>query len=282
MKTGICNLPLIPLRSEPSDCSEMTTQMLFGELFEVLEEFESWSKIRILSESYIGWCTTKMLQILPFSLFDSLKNSQPVFTNQLLSKCVMQKGHNSQLLLPAGSRLYLYDAQQSTFPIFKTTSFASTEPVKDNWSIRPDAVETSAPLNDKFQIDQILATATLFMNAPYLWGGKSILGIDCSGLTQLAFSIHGCAIPRNACDQALVGDSVADLTNADAGDLAFFVNASGKVVHVGILLDNSHILHASGCVHIDPIDTKGIYSEQLGKYTHKLYSIKRIISNLKD
>lgn len=282
MKTGICNLPIIPLRSEPSECSEMMTQVLFGELFEVLEEFESWTKIKVLSDSYIGWCTTKMLQMLPLSIFDTLKNTQPAFMKALLSPCVLQDGRNAQLLLPAGSRLYSYDAQKAAFSIFRTKTFAFTEPFEERWSVNPVSVAASNSLSAKSQLDKILTTARSFMNAPYLWGGKSILGMDCSGLVQLAFSIHGCAMPRDARDQALQGEVVADISSAEAGDLAFFVNASGKVVHVGILLDKNHILHASGCVHIDTIDEQGIYSEHLGRYTHQLYSVKRNFSIIND
>lgn len=282
MKTGICNLPLLPLRSEPSECSEMMTQVLFGELFEVLEEYESWSKIRVLSDNYIGWCTTKMLQILPLSFFDTLKTNHPAFMKALLSPCLLQDSANSQLLLPAGSRLYFYDEVKATFSVFKTRTLVFNEPVEEHWSVDPLSVAVSNSLDVKSKLNDILTTARSFMNAPYLWGGKSILGIDCSGLVQLAFSIHGCALPRDARDQALQGEVVADITSAEAGDLAFFVNASGKVVHVGILLDRSLILHASGSVHIDSIDAQGIYSEQLDRYTHRLHSVKRIFSIVND
>jgi len=277
MQTGICNMPLLPLRSEPSERAEMISQVLFGELFEVLSENDSWSQIRNLSDNYTGWCTKKMLQILPSSVFETLKNTKPTFTHALLSASFKQGEERPALFLPAGSRLYFLDQDTSCFSVFMTKIFGAGEPEKEYWSIKSDAF-----FSGKIETPEILDTAMLFVNAPYLWGGKSILGIDCSGLVQVVFSMYGQFLPRNAKDQALLGKIVPFLSEAKSGDLAFFSNAKGMIVHVGILADNSHILHASGSVHIDRIDSHGIFSEALGGYTHALCSIKRISSSLND
>ncbi|MCK9311137.1 MAG: C40 family peptidase [Bacteroidales bacterium] len=273
MSPGICTQPLLPLRSDSSEQSEMTSQLLFGELFEVLEEHGSWSKIRNLSDDYQGWCTTKMLQILPFPFFETLKKKAPFFTNALLSACLKQGESEPRLFLPAGSRLYFLDEKSKFFPIWKTRLSGEDKPEKEYWSINPDFLGYTG----KTSAQEIVRTAKLFMNAPYLWGGKSILGIDCSGFTQLVYSIVGIKLPRDARDQAVQGKTVSSLFEAEPGDLAFFSNAEGRVVHVGILLDQNRILHASGNVHIDSIDSEGIYSEVQGKHTHFLFSVKRIL-----
>ncbi|MCE5175537.1 MAG: NlpC/P60 family protein [Bacteroidales bacterium] len=273
MSSGICTQPLLPLRSDPSEQSEMISQLLFGELFEVLEEHGSWSKIRNLSDDYQGWCTTKMLQLLPLPFFETIEKKDPIFTNVPLSACLKQGESEPRLFLPAGSRLYFFDEESKFFPIWRTRFPGEDKPEKEYWSINPDFLGYTG----KTTVQEMIRTAMLFMNAPYLWGGKSILGIDCSGLTQLVYSILGIKLSRNACDQVIQGMSVSNLFEAEPGDLAFFSNTEGKVVHVGILLDRNRILHASGCVHIDPIDAEGIYNEVLGRYTHHLFSIRRII-----
>jgi cell wall-associated NlpC family hydrolase len=118
--------------------------------------------------------------------------------------------------------------------------------------------------------------AKFFLNAPYLWGGKTLFGIDCSGFTQVVFKMLGKNLKRDAWQQAEQGEIVNFLQEAKAGDLAFFDNAEGHVIHVGIMLNEQQIIHASGRVKIDPIDGQGIYSLDLKKHTHKLRIIKRV------
>lgn len=265
MKHGICNLPLIPLRSEPSERSEMVSQVLFGELFELLESRESWSRIRLLSDQYTGWCSSKMIQLLPDSIFRTLAQSTPNRTVSVFSKCT---GSAGTCFLPAGSLLYDFDARLGTFSVYQVHKADEAEPRLSVWSM--DAVDCALPTADP------VAYALLFLNAPYLWGGKSILGIDCSGLVQVVFSLLGLFLPRDASQQAQKGRLVSNLDSAQVGDLAFFANTEGRIVHVGLLLDPTRIIHASGSVHIDSIDQTGIFSEVLGCYTHLLHSIRRM------
>ncbi len=126
------------------------------------------------------------------------------------------------------------------------------------------------------QNESIDLVAKSFINAPYLWGGRTHFGIDCSGFTQVVFKLKGAQLKRDASLQAQQGALINSLSDALIGDLAFFKNADGKVTHVGMLLNREHIIHASGKVKIDTIDEKGIYSEELQRYTHNLHSIKRI------
>jgi gamma-D-glutamyl-L-lysine dipeptidyl-peptidase len=273
MTKGIVSLPLVPLRSEPSDRSEMTTQLLFGELFDVLEEGENWSRIRNLADGYEGWCTTKMLTPIPDIEWEGLQQIQPDIINIPLAPCRKEASPVLEMSLPAGSKIY--DLNEHHFTVYER---AVSGVAASSWVLERSLLDQdpNLPLSDKF-----IQTAFCFLNAPYLWGGKSILGIDCSGLTQLSASIHGVSLPRDASDQVLQGDEVF-LMSALPGDLAFFTNAEGQVVHVGMVLADGKILHASGSVHVDTLDESGIYSEMLGRYTHKLYVVKRIFPNLSE
>jgi cell wall-associated NlpC family hydrolase len=127
----------------------------------------------------------------------------------------------------------------------------------------------------KRDVENLKNTAKKYLNAPYLWGGKSPFGIDCSGFTQIVFKIHHKKLLRDASQQATQGETVAFRSAAIGGDLAFFDNEDGKIIHVGIMLNNHQIIHAAGKVRIDPIDDQGIFNPELGKYTHKLRIIKR-------
>ena len=129
----------------------------------------------------------------------------------------------------------------------------------------------------------LLDAAQRFEGAPYLWGGKTILGIDCSGLTQVAAALYGIQIPRDAKDQIQVGEEVPFASLAESNDLAFFDNEEGKIIHVGVIRKNAEqdfsILHAAGEVRWDRFDQQGIFREDRGKYTHKLRMIRRLNLN---
>lgn len=253
MQYGISTLAIIPLRAEASERSEMVSQLLFGETYQVLEWQEKWVKIVTAFDEYEGWISRVQVSLLNYEDYLTLQTSKPIFTTQLVTIANKQTD-NSLLYLPAGSTLPFYE---------NGSSWIENEVFGVN---HVGEIET-----------ELTATAKSYLNTPYLWGGRTHFGIDCSGFTQNVFKQHGIQIKRDASQQAEQGSVVDFLPAAQAGDLAFFDNEEGRIVHVGIMLNHEQIIHASGRVKIDRIDGQGIYSDELKKHTHKLRIIKRYI-----
>ncbi len=231
-----------PLRREPSDRSEMVSQGLFGEQLDVLEKQEKWSMIRMQSDGYEGWVDNKQVELDP-SIEDSVIVNIPLMR-------VLHTGKEHGWVT-AGA-------------VVSAQSIAAQEQM--SWSGSKEDVEKCS---------------RLFLNAPYLWGGRTVMGIDCSGFTQLVMRLNGVSIPRDAYQQADIGATVTFVEESQTGDLAFFDNAEGRIIHVGIILrelDNTfRIIHASGKVRVDVLDHEGIFHSEQCVYSHKLRIIKRII-----
>ena len=253
---GICNLSVVPCRKEPSDKSEMVTQLLFGDHFEVLEEKKSWTLIRIAYDGYECWIDKK--QFLPLNDVKGISDSTTAVTTDLVQLAEDENGNMISVLLG------------SSLPKFKDKSFSLG---KQKYSFEG---ENTFPFSKKKEhiIEEI---AKWYLNVPYLWGGRSPFGLDCSGFTQMVFKLSGIKLKRDAYQQAEEGKTLSFLEEAQAGDLAFFDNEDGKIVHVGILLGKEKIIHASGKVRIDKLDHQGIYNEEMKKYTHRLRVVKRFL-----
>ena len=251
MEYGICNLAIVPLRAEPSDRSELVSQLLFGEAFEITEWTEKWAKITTAADNYIGWVDRLQFTMLGHMAYKRLLQTRAPLTYKAITQA-WKIIDNSVLYLPAGSSLAFLEG---------TTSYIGNQ----RFEIIGEIGET----------DNIANIAKSYLNAPYLWGGRTHFGIDCSGFTQVVYKLRGIQLNRDASQQAEQGTLVETLSKAKLGDLAFFDNAEGKITHVGILINNGQIIHASGKVKIDTIENKGIYSEELKRYTHNLKLIKR-------
>ncbi len=231
-----CRTPMAPLRSDASEAAQLETQILYGETCDVLASGDGdWIKVRIKADGYQGWTDRKH--------FSPLVQSRFHFLTQLITPVKTSYGKQ---FLPFGSMLTQEEIQK-TEKTGKLSAFSGKNPVE---------------------------FAPLFENAPYLWGGKSILGIDCSGYMQLIFKACGILLPRNASQQESLGDPV-DFAHRQSGDLAFFANDKGKIIHVGII-DDEGIWHASGWVHHDRLTSEGIIHFETGIITHRLASIRRI------
>jgi cell wall-associated NlpC family hydrolase len=256
---AFCNASLTPLRAEPRHAAEMTTELLFGEKMEVLEITENdWARVRNSWDDYEGWCKTS--QLTHISKKEYRKAARHI-TSQHYGKIVY---NDTEQWLPMGAELF--GLKSGKIEVLKQTGKYKGK------KVALKKLELTA--------NNVIDTAKKYMNAPYLWGGRSVAGIDCSGLTQMAYKMCGKAILRDARQQAEQGEDVDFLQHAKKGDLAFFDNAEGKITHVGILIDNNTIIHAtdtSGKVVIDRIDQEGIISVLLRKRTHKLRMIKRYI-----
>ncbi len=249
----ICMVPVCPMRKEASHRSEMVSQLLFGEQAEVLERSGQFVRIRSCFDLYEGWCSLNQLQDAPHQLPEngrSLLCADWVNTIQL-------NGRGMQVSL--GTSLSLF-TQGEFHPGAYHAVYAGR-----TW----DA--SGKPFTEQL----IKEIAFFFLNTPYLWGGRSVFGIDCSGYVQQVYRFFDKKLPRDAYLQAEQGEAVGFLQEVVCGDLAFFDNEEGRITHVGIMLDASTIIHASGKVRIDPIDQAGIVQAETGERTHRLRIIKR-------
>lgn len=257
---GICNLSIVPCRKNPSNASEIVTQLLFGEHFSILESTkEGWARILTAYDKYECWINEKQFAPISFKTFEHLEKETATLSNELIA-LLHKKNSGVYFPLLIGSVLPQYKNGELHFE--KESFHFEGTVVKDGDRKRPD---------------EIISCARQFLEAPYLWGGKSIFGIDCSGFTQLVFRLNGFKLPRDAYQQVEAGETLSFVEEAGAGDLAFFDNEAGKIVHVGIVMENQRIIHAHGKVRIDPFDHHGIYNEERKKYTHNLRVIKSVV-----
>ena len=259
MQYGICLLSVVPCRKEASNTSEMVTQLLFGEYYSVLELGDGWLKIKIAYDDYVCWINFKQHTKISETTFIKLQKQDAIYSSELI-------------------QVITNKISKTTFPI----SFGANLPFLNDKVLKIEEFEftfegQTTIANKKSTTSHLISTAYLFINAPYLWGGKNPLGIDCSGFTQLVYKLNGYKLPRDASQQVELGTALSFVEEAEAGDLAFFDNEEGTIVHVGILLSNEQIIHASGSVRIDKFDHYGIFSSDTKKYSHTLRVIKKII-----
>ncbi|WP_265129383.1 C40 family peptidase [Chryseobacterium oranimense] len=238
MNKGICNVTVAPVRADSSDRAEIVTEILFGESADILEVNKNWTRIKMHYDGYEGWMDTKQLK--PVTDEELAKRKVTIVTEDF-SSVLMNDG---KTLLSMGSEV--------EFPAV--------------------ASRRSHDLRES-----IALAAKEFLNVPYLWGGKSFFAVDCSGFTQLVYKIHDIKLPRDTYQQAEVGVPLTFVEESQPGDLAFFENPEGKIIHVGIMLDNQKIIHASGKVRIDTLDSTGIFNKEMNKHTHKLRVIKNVL-----
>ncbi|MCB9252689.1 MAG: C40 family peptidase [Flavobacteriales bacterium] len=240
---GICHISSIALRKDAAHSSEMVSQLIYGETYTVLEQLnKDWLRVVSDYDEYPGY--------IPFNqFFEFIPGDKPLLYTGVLSQT------NTNTLISKGAVIWNKDdisGQDET-----------------------DFLEFPLKVNDDKWMEQVFFHSSSMLHTSYLWGGRSIFGIDCSGFAQIVFKVTGKRLPRDASMQEKLGESIS-LSQARTGDLAFFSNKDGKVNHVGILLDNNTIIHSSGMVRMDAINSFGIINLDSGNKTHDLCSIKRV------
>lgn len=226
-----------PIRVENSDMSQMLNQALFGETMDILELGKHWSKIKLHHDGYEGWIDTKQIAAISETDLEHRK------TNMVSSNFVIADLKDGRTLLSIGSEVDFQVSENKRSPDLR---------------------------------ENIILTAREFLNIPNIKGGRNYFGIDCSGLVQLVYKVNGILLPRHSAQQAEHGEPLTFIEESKPGDLAFFENKEGQIVHVGIMMNDYKIIHASGKVRIDTLDSSGIFNEETNTHTHKLRFVRSV------
>ena len=246
MLNGMCILPVIPMRKRKSDTSEMINQILFGESFKVLKKQKNWSYVELFHDQYQGWIDNSQYII-------TKKNTRDFIISNKKYSNIKIKSINQTLLI--GSFIPQNKQLRKEINLEENLLFCHIKPF-DIWFKK---------------------IAKKYLNTPYLWGGRTPIGIDCSGYTQMVYRFFNTQLPRDAHQQEKEGMELQNIKHVKVGDLAFF-ERNKAITHVGIIIGKNKIIHASGKVRIDLIDKKGIFNIDSKSYSHKLKSLKRVFN----
>lgn len=249
MPYGICNLSIVPLRAEPAHSSEMTSQLLYGEFFEIKEVKKNWYFVKSDCDGSFGWIENTMLKFISDDELNTLKNHPVELSSDLVE--------------------FIITPDEELIPITIGAQISSNK-------ILHNAYDGSLA-SGQYPKENLIKTAFAFLNAPFLHGGRSPFGIDAPGFVQLVYKLNGYFLFRNVEGQATQGEVLSFIEESEPGDLAFFDNDEGKIVHVGIIMKDNYLIHCHGKVRTDRLDHTGIFNVDDKKYSHKLRVIKKVI-----
>ena len=260
--------PVTPVREEPSHAAEQATQLLFGEVCEVMDRHSSWTKIRSTMDGQVGWVVSKMMTPISYEEVERYQQADAMGVVATPMAVATDTRTGEQMMLTIGTRL----------PYYKKGTF---EVLGKRYKINPRCVYEVK--GDRLEVkgEDVVRVAQSLLNVPYLWGGKNMMGYDCSGFTQTVYSVFGINLLRNAREQVTQGQVVSSLAEAQPGDLVFFDHSdrnpeATKITHVGMLISPTEVIHCAGYVHVDKIDEMGIRLAN-GKLSHHLVQIKRYL-----
>ncbi|MEL7123885.1 MAG: SH3 domain-containing C40 family peptidase [Bacteroidota bacterium] len=263
MKYGICPISVVSIRTAPAHKAEQLSQLLFGETFEVLEtKGRQWCKVKCSWDDVEGWVAANQINYITQAAFEAHYNN--VACSLELFQAVM--GEHEFIGIPLGAQLPEFDGMRLKMG-GQNFTFSGQAVFQD---------EIEQPLIF------LLKVARRYINAPYLWGGRSPYGIDSDGLIQMIYKMAGMKLPRRASEQVFCGENIYFIEQALPGDIAFFENKNNRVTHTGLVLNDNRIMHAYGKVRIDKIDHYGIYNNDESRYTHTLRVVKRMLDHNED
>lgn len=255
MQPAISFLAVVPMRKEPSHRSEMVSQLLFGETLMAGEEKDDFVFVRCDYDGYEGWVQAKQIW--------RLDHYFEFITGRYTTAFAAPVTKSGELFHVPYASPYLGGGE------FYVAGEMFSYLIQEQQTWDPFKARLNEPV--------LSALIQPYLNVPYLWGGKSVFGTDCSGFVQQVFKLLGIKLPRDAYQQAGQGTSVGSVAEAGLGDMAFFQNEAGKVTHVGIVLNNGRIVHAAGQVRIDTLTEKGISRHDTSEQTHRFHSIRRYV-----
>ena len=258
MEYGIITQSVVSVRETPSEKSQMVNQLLFGDLFLIKSKKADWYLIETVYDNCEGWVFGMQATVIAESFFQKAAESENHFVHSLYG---MAKGKNRYLPLLRGAQL----------PLWEEGNFQIEE--EEYYYKKAVHLPPSSPTGS-----DIINVAKGYLEAPYLWGGRSPFGIDSSGLVQVVFKMNGIRLPRDASHQVENGEQILFVEAAHAGDIAFFESNDGTINHSGIILNGNRIIHAWGKVRIDSLDHQGIFNNELKAYTHRLRVVKSVLN----
>lgn len=258
-RIGITAVTLIAVRSNPDHRSEQVTQMLLGEYFEILNQWGHWIYILHQATGVEGWIPDQSYRLSPEN---RLVDESLLYTNLETVYITPDSDNRHPIALLPGSSIPVQPELGASFKLGAQT-FHFVTPL-------PDKLEITAE-------NRMEALAQLFIHTPFLWGGRSLYGIDNAGLTQLVYKMYGIRVPGNLQDLVKQGQEVAFAHESQPGDIAFFENEHGEIIHSGMITQPGQIIHCHGLVREDPLDHAGIFGVSEEKYLFYLRVIKRIL-----